>query len=218
MERNITITLEKAREWYNSSNTSLKEIALQAFSKEELTTFDFKKIKTFKDALTALEYSESNKEYIKNTINDVYMYSRASAAMCKLNIIRKALNLGKDLNLTKNSGNLNVYYPYNPFMTENSTKFENQLNSGEIEIIGKIKSEGILYNVLSSFICGRGTKGLGCFYYSDGVGTANAGFGFLGCASREIVKHFSKYFGMLITEAKYGDMVDFEIIEAAHYA
>ena len=36
----------------------------------------------------------------------------------------------EDLNLTKNSGNLNIYYPYNPFITENSTKFENQLNSG----------------------------------------------------------------------------------------
>ena len=146
------------------------------------------------------------------------MYSRASAAMCKLNIIRKALNLSKDLHLTKNSGNLNTYYPHNPFITENSTNFEKQINSGEIEIIGKIKSEGILYNVLSSFICGRGTKGLGCFYYPNGVGTVSADFGFLGCASREIVKHFSKYFGMLITEAKYGDMVDFEIIEAAHYA
>lgn len=216
MERNITVTLEKAREWYNSGNTPLKEIALQAFSKEELTGFDFKKIKTFEDALTALEYSESNKEYIKNTINDVFMYSRASAAMCKLNIIKKALNLGKDLNLTKNSGNLPIYYPYNPFMTENSTNFEKQLNSGEMEIIGKIKSEGILYNVLSSFSYGYGTKGLGCFYYSDGAGTANADFGFLGCASREIVKHFSKYFGMLITEAKYGDLPNFEIIESKY--
>ena len=54
MERNITITLEKAREWYNSDYSSLKEIALQAFSKEELTGFDLKKIKTFKDALTVL--------------------------------------------------------------------------------------------------------------------------------------------------------------------
>lgn len=36
---------------------------------------------------------------------------------------------------------------------------------------------------------------------------------FLGCASEEIAEHLGKYFGMLITEAKYGDMVDFEIIE-----
>ena len=33
------------------------------------------------------------------------------------------------------------------------------------------------------------------------------------CATKEIAKHFSKYFGMLITEAKYGDLPDFEIIE-----
>lgn len=29
---------------------------------------------------------------------------------------------------------------------------------------------------------------------------------------KEIAQHLGKYFGMLITEAKYGDMVDFEII------
>lgn len=34
-----------------------------------------------------------------------------------------------------------------------------------------------------------------------------------GCASREIAQHFGKYFGMLITEAKYADIVDFEVIE-----
>lgn len=94
MKRNIAITLEKAKEWYNSDNISLKEIALQAFNKEELDTFDFTKIKTFEDALNALEYTESTKVYIRNTINDISMYSKASAAMSKLNIIRKALNLG----------------------------------------------------------------------------------------------------------------------------
>lgn len=43
MERNITITLEKAIEWYNGNNESLKELALQAFNKEELIGFDFTK-------------------------------------------------------------------------------------------------------------------------------------------------------------------------------
>lgn len=100
-ERNIVVTLDTAREWFNSNNETLKELALQAFSKEELTTFDFTKIKTFEDALTAFGYKESTKVYIRNTINDISMYSRASAAMLKLNIIRKALNLGQDLHLTK---------------------------------------------------------------------------------------------------------------------
>lgn len=35
-ERNITLTLDKAKEWYNKGG-ELKEIALQAFTKEELT-------------------------------------------------------------------------------------------------------------------------------------------------------------------------------------
>ena len=213
MERNITITLEKAREWYNSGNTSLKEIALQAFSKEELIAIDFTKIKTFEDACNVLNLDHKAINYLICVMTRI---SRASVAMFKLNIIRKALNLGRDLHLTQNPKNSNIYYPYNPFMTENSTNFENKLNSGEMEIIGKIKSEGILYNVLSSISYGYGTKGLGCFYYSDGAGTADANFGFLGCASREIVKHFSKYFGMLITEAKFGDLPDFEIIESKY--
>ena len=213
MERTIAITLEKAREWYNSDNESLKEIALQAFSKEELTVFDFTRIKTFEDALTALEYTESTKVYIRNTINDISMYSKASAAMAQLNIVRKALNLGQDLYLTKDPKDSNIYYPYNPFVMKNSTYYKSELNSGKMEVIGKIKSEGTLYNVLGGCAgCCSGT-GLSCFRPYGSVGFADAVVGFLGCATVEIAKHFGKYFGMLITEAQYGDMVDFEIVE-----
>ena len=210
MERNITITFEKAREWYNSGNTSLKEIALQAFSKEELNRFDFTKIKTFEDVLTALEYDESTKAYIRNTINDISMFSKASAAMFKLNIIRKALNLGQDLHLKKDSKD--IYYPYNPFVTNNSTYYEFKINSGKMKVIGKIKSEGEEYNVLGGHAVSGDVASLGDFRYTIGVGLASAPIGFLGCANKEIAQHLGKYFGMLITEAKYGDMVDFEII------
>lgn len=213
MERNITITLEKAREWYNSDNISLKEVALQAFSEEELDTFDFIEIKTFEDALTALKYNESTKTYIKSTINDISRYSKASAAMVQLNIVRKALNFGQDLHLTKDPKDSCTYYPYNPFVMKNSTYYKSELNSGKMEVIGKIKSEGTLYNVLGGCILYNGFAGLGSFRSNYGVGGAAAGVGFLGCVNREIAKHFGKYFGMLITEAKYGDMVDFEIVE-----
>ena len=216
-ERNITVTLNKAKEWFNSGNATLKEIALQAFSEEELTAFDFTKIKTFEDALTALGYKESTKVYIRNTINDISMYSRASAAMTKLNIIRKALNLGEDLHLTENSKDSYIYYPYNPFITNNSTYYKSVINSGKIEVIGKIKSEEE-YNVLGGFANDGGTDGLSGFCSDDGVSVADANIGFLGCANEEIAQHLGKYFGMLITEAKYGDIVDFEIIEATHYA
>ena len=43
-ERYVTISFEKAKEWYNSNNSSLKEIALQAFTKEELEQIDLKEI------------------------------------------------------------------------------------------------------------------------------------------------------------------------------
>lgn len=211
--RNIVVTLKKAKEWYNSDNNTLKELALQAFSKEELTEFDFTKIKTFENALTALEYSESSKEYIRNTIDDISMYSRASATMYKLNIIRKALNLGQDLHLTKNPKDFCIYYPYNPFVTKSSTLYKNEINSGKVEIIGKIKSEGEEYNVISSITIPNNYAGLGSFYSHTNSGHAHAVVGFLGCANKEIAQHFGKYFGMLITEAKYGDMVDFEIVE-----
>ena len=212
-ERNITVTLNKAKEWFNSGNATLKEIALQAFSEEELTTFDFTKIKTFEDALTALGYKESTKVYIRNTINDISMYSRASAAMTKLNIIRKALNLEYDLHLTKDQEGSCIYYPYNPFVTKSSTYYKVNINSGKMEVIGKIKSEGEEYNVLGGGAGSGGNAGLGYFSSYDGVGYAYASIGFLGCANEEIAQHLGKYFGMLIIEAMYGDMVDFEIVE-----
>ena len=217
-ERNITVTLNKAKEWFNSGNATLKEIALQAFSKEELTTFDFTKIKTFEDALTALGYKESTKVYIRNTINDISMYSRSSAAMTKLNIIRKALNLGQNLHLTKGSKDSYIYYPSNPFVTKSSTYYKSEISSGKMEVIGKIKSEGEEYNILGGDASYGGSAGLGSFDSGIGVGFTYTTVELLGCATEEIAKHFGKYFGMLITEAKYGDMVDFEIIEAAHYA
>ena len=212
-ERNITVTLNKAKEWFNSGNATLKEIALQAFSKEELNRFDFTKIKTFKDACTALNYVVYDYQ-----IDNIAAISKASAAMFKLNIIRKALNLGQDLHLTKDPEDSYIYYPYNPFVTKSSTYYKSGINSGKMEVIGKIKSEGEEYNVLGSDTAVGGDSGLGGVHSGSGVGHTYADVGFLGCASKEIAQHFGKYFGMLIIEAEYGDMVDFEIIEAAHYA
>ena len=206
--RNVTITLEKAREWLNSEDATLKEIALQAFDKDELIC-NFKNITTFKKACEALglDYDSINCKaiYIAET-------SKASAAMFKLNIIRKALNLGQDLHLTKNLKHSVIYYPYNPFVTESSIYYMKELNSSKMEIIGKIKSEKTFYNVLNGGPLNGSGAALGGFYSADGVGGSSANLGFLGCASKEIAQHFGKYFGMLITEAKYGDLVDFKII------
>ena len=208
-ERNVTVTLDKAKEWFNSGNATLKEIALQAFDKDELT-FNFKNITTFKKACEALGL---NYNIISIVTKDIATFSRASAAMFKLNIIRKALNLSQDLHLTKD---YYIYYPYNPFITKSSTYYKSEINSDKMKVIGKIKSEGEEYNVLGGYAADGGSAGLGNFYSDSGVGNANANIGFLGCANKEIAQHLGKYFGMLITEAKYGDIVDFEIIESKY--
>ena len=207
-ERNITVTLNKAKEWFNSGNVTLKEIALQAFDKDELT-YNFKNITTFKKACEVLGLNYNAMFYITKSIATL---SKASAAMFKLNIIRKALNLGQDLHLTKDPKDFYIYYPYNPFVTKSSTYYKSEINSGKMEVIGKIKSEGEEYNVLCGLANLGSNDGLGYFSSDYGVGAAIANIGFLGCATEEIAQHFGKYFGMLITEAKYGDMVDFEII------
>ena len=207
-ERNITVTLDKAREWFSSENATLKKIALQAFSKDELT-YNFKDIKTLENACEALGLDYS---IISIVTKDIATFSKASAAMFKLNIIRKALNLGQDLHLTKDPEGSYIYYPYNPFVTKSSTYYKSEINSGKMKVIGKIKSKGEEYNVLSGSAYDGGAAGLGGFDSYVDVGYAYANIGFLGCANKEIAQHLGKYFGMLIIEAQYGDMVDFEII------
>ena len=202
----IDVSLDEAKEWFNSGNATLKEIALKAFSKNELT-YNFKDITTFKKACETLGL---NYDTMVFKAKEMSFVSKASAAMFKLNIVRKALNLGQDLHLTKNPEGSYIYYPYNPFVTKSSTYYESDINLGKMEIIGTIKCEGEKYNVLGSYASSDGLAGFGSFH--NGVGYASSHVGFLGCANKEIAQHLGKYFGMLITEAKYGDMVDFEII------
>ena len=207
--RNITVTLEKAKEWYNSGNESLKEVALQAFNKNELV-YSFKNIITFKGACEALN---ENYNAANITARNIAVFSRASAAMFKLNIVRKALNLGQNLHLVKNPKDSYIYFPTNPFITKSSNFYKEEIDSGEIKIIGKIKSKGEEYYVLSGCFDYSCYEGLGSFFTGALVGGYDTGCGFLGCASKEIAQHFGKYFGMLITEAKYGDLEDFVIIK-----
>ena len=210
IKRNVSITLEKAQEWYNSGNDSLKEIALQAFNENELK-FDFRKIKSLSDACSVLglNYNEILSESCY--INKI---SRASAAMFNLNIVKKALNLGKELSFTKNPEDSYICYPFNPIIRRDSIYYSDRIKDGKIKIVGKFKVEGEIYLILgdraiASSTC---TSGLSAFNSKNGSSQAFSNIAFLGCASREIAEHFSRYFGTLITEAKYGDLKGFEII------
>ena len=82
MERDITITSDNIL--HNSENKS------------------FKNIQTFKKACEVLDINYND---VNSVIEDIIKFSnsKSTAAMFKLSIIRRALNLGQDLPFTKNS-------------------------------------------------------------------------------------------------------------------
>lgn len=210
MKRNVSITLEKAQEWYNSGNESLKEIALQAFNESELK-FNFRDIKTLEDACNALNLDYKN---VVIKADYIELYSKSSAAMFKLNIVKKALNLGQELSFTENPKDSYICYPFNPTIHRDSTCYSDEIKEGKIKIVGKFKVEGEIHLILgdSAIVSSTCSSGLGAFNPKNGSGQTFSNIAFLGCASREIAEHFSRYFGTLITEAKYGDLKGFEII------
>lgn len=196
--RNVAITLEKAREWYKGCNSSLKEIALQAFTKEEPEEFNFKNITTFGDAVKALNLNDAD---VLSALANLKVVSKASAASFKLNIIRKALNKGKKMDFKKGT----VWYPYTPAVLPNNNYCK---DSWEVEV-GKVRIGCDTFTLLGGSAGGT-VAGLGHFDSSYGVAYSTAHVGFLGCATKEIAQHMGKYFGKEIFEAKYGDLVDYE--------
>lgn len=209
--KKIDLTLDEARELYKGGNKTVKEFVLRAFSEDELSENYFGKIKSFEDAMTVLGMDIDDENYTVNTLKE---RSKAMAAMYKLNIIRKALNLGQNLHLIKSANEDSlVYCPKNPFIAKGSTYYKNDIECFRMEIIGRFNNNGIEYFVLNGDPGISGHSGLAVYDGLICVAHARTEFAFLGCASAEIAEHFGKYFGMLITEAKYGDMLDFEIIE-----
>lgn len=200
--KNITLTLEKAKEWYNSGSADLKEIALQAFTKEELEEFDFTKIKTFEDAIAELGLDYNKTLFIIRNLKQV---SKTSAAMFKLNIIRKALNKGKTMSFTNGT----IWYPYTPCIITSSTFYNNEVMNGSISVIAKLAIENKEYYLLGDCANSSGFAGLGSFHSRFSVAASCADVGFLGCACEEIAKHMSKYFARTIFEAKYGDTIEY---------
>ena len=210
IKKTLDISIDMAREWYNSGNETLRKLALECYSVYELKVVPFEEIKSFEDAVNVLgmDVDETN-----SIVCLIKKKSKSSAAMFKLNIIRKALNLGYDLRLTKNPINSYIYCPNNELITKNSVYYKEELNSGELEIIGSVNCEEIEFYVLCGNTYYSTSDGLCDFFHGVGVSYSTSIIWYLGCANEKIAKHFGKYFGMLITEAKYGDSDDFEIIE-----
>lgn len=193
--RNVILTLERAKEFYNSDNTVLKEIALQAFTQEELTTPKYTDIKTFKDAVKALGMDLKDVLYNirhMDTVEDGI--GKHLKAIYKLDIIRKALN-GADWK-PKMIGD-NIYYGWVRF-------YKNPSNiPSDKKIIGNFIADGQKYLLVGGFKGYGFYDGLSNFDSVYGYGYSGAGLGLLCCKSAEIAQYMSEQFGKIIFDACY---------------
>ena len=185
MERNVKISLEKAREWYNSGNESLREVALQAFKESELVENPWELIKTFEDACMVLNINP-DAVYL---IFDAHLQN-----MYKLKVIKKALN-GVEWEPNFNTGI--IYYPLLRCYTKGSSYASNWVPVANL----RDKKNNEVYTLFSGDY-GHCDGGLGAF--GDGSGAGRAHRGLLSCKSEEIAKYFGKTFGKLIFDAIYG--------------
>lgn len=196
--RNVTLTLEKAKEFYNSGNAALMEVALQTFTKEELTIPKFENIKTFEDALHALGMYRVFDQYPSN-ISEMAYFNHIDA-ISKIDIIRKALNGNWKPSLVKDI----VYYPFVRFYLANKVK--DAVNSNREKFGPSFIADGEKYTLVDggSSYYSFGV-GVGCF--CSGAGHVNANTGLLCCKSEEIAQHMSRYFMKEIFEAIYAQHI-----------
>lgn len=196
--RNITLTLEKAREFYNSGNAALKEVALQAYTKDELTIPEWKNIKTFEDACEALGISGNFKLLLDEELREMPDHLRA---IWKIDIIRKALNKGWNPSLVQGS----VYYPFVRFYPAGQ-KAKEVASNNNWKLGESFIADGKKYALV----------GGGCYYFSYGgladfdygSGDIRPSRGLLGCKSKEIAEHMSSYFSKEIFEAIYAQHIN----------
>ena len=199
--RNVTLTLQKAKEFYNSGNAALKEAALQAFTKEELTTPKYTNIKTFEDACAAigLPMYKAN-AYIKAILlKGEVGISQHLVAIYKLDIIRKALNGNWKPKMAEDS----IYYPLvRLYPDDNRAKEVARNNSWAVK--ETFKANGEKY----SMVCGDYRRcDYGLIRFGFGYGEIYTRIGLLGCKSREIAGHMSRYFAKEIFKATYAQYI-----------
>ena len=197
-----SLTIEKAKEFYNSGNAALMEVALQAYTKEELTITEWQNIKTFEDAC---KYLGLNMDFVNfalcNMENIEGGFGKHLTAIYKIDIIRKALNGDWKPSLVEGR----VYYPFVEFYLANKVK--EATNSNGWKLGPSFMADGEKYTLV-----GGGSSYYSCDYYGVGYfcggdGRVNAYAGLLGCKSEEIAQHMSKYFMKEIFEAVYAQHI-----------
>lgn len=191
MERNVKISLEKAREWYNSGNESLIKVALQAFKESELVVNPWETIKTFEDACRVLNINPKTVDLI---------YDAHLQNMYKLQIVKKALN-GMDWEPNLNTGR--IYYPWLRYYLKDGIRYINRKSIANF----KAKEDAKIYTLFGGDY-NYHDGGLGVFEcgYSD----VSVSLGLFGCKTAEIAKYFGETFGKLIFDVIYGHYNNYE--------
>ena len=196
--RNVTLTLEKAKEFYNSGNAALKEVALQAFTKEELEATNFENITCFGDAVQALGLDDNVVMEHIDSLKSMGSASKQLVAIYMLNIVRKALNGGEIPSLVSGS----IYYPWVRFYAYSKKPSATELKNNNCVLGESFTHNGNRYILVGGSYACCYDFGVGIFCGGDGSIYALAGL--LCCKSREIAQHMSKHFSKLIFEAVYG--------------
>ena len=80
--RNISVTLEQAREWYNSDNTTLRTLALNAYAESELVGYDYMKSNISTDTVKlAIPYGDGGKVLTNGKLAIIAKYLNGSWEM-----------------------------------------------------------------------------------------------------------------------------------------
>lgn len=184
--KSIDLTIEQAIELYKSNDSSLREVALQAFTKEELTE-SWREITSLDIAIQALNMNPCE---VRSTVDNLpeevkYLYL--------LSLVRKALNGDWKPKMSEGA----IFYPWLRYYPEGSV-YDKDIWI-PIANFRDINDNKMYILVGGGYCCNTG--GLSNFGY--GFGNIDAYHGLLGCKSEEIAKHLGEHFGRLIFNAIY---------------
>lgn len=105
--RNISITLEQAREWYNSGNTTLYTLALNAYTESELVGYEYIKSCVNKDTVSlTIPHGDDSKVLTSSKLAIIAKYLNGS---WKMDAGKTGYFIGKS-----SMGSLSVIAPIDP--------------------------------------------------------------------------------------------------------
>lgn len=195
-KRNVEITLDTARKWYYGDNESLREVALQAFTKNELIKDHLRRITTISSAVEYLR----EKNICTNLIQEynrvrLHSYDSYIARVLEYQMVVAALTNNEERHLTTGE----KWYPVVQFC-----RLQDRKNCWGNVYIGTIESEGKIYDVVGGRASTDTHDGLGFFALLGGVSGSITDVGFRSVSSKEIAQHIATYFGKLLFDIHYG--------------